>query len=237
MAKSAKDYIDQLIGHGLTQSEIAEAVNRDQSLISQIRRGRKPGTNLVTSLDELAKTGQVHTAPARRKTRAGQTAHVRGRRGEPGNVPPEQPSRPTTGRKVRTRVEVPERGRFSKNTVYGRRTRTVKIDFPRTKGTKGREQAWGAVAKTAKSLARRKWGDRDLPERRLYMKVTYADGSTASIGSRGGYSPQALTQGLNAHEGDAEAWAKTQGLGNRYDDLNPDLPLVSIEIQGVKKSS
>ena len=235
MAKSAKDYIDELASRGLSQGEIAEAVGRDQSLISQIRRGRKPGNNLVASLHELAQTGQVRTTPARRQNRTGTAAHVRGRRGEPATMPQEPTPRPTTGRKVRERVEVPERGRYAKSTVYGRRTRTVKIDFPRTKGTKGRAQAWGAVAKTAKSLARRKWGDRELPERRVHLKVTYADGSTATIGAKGGYSPEAVTKGLKAHEGDAEAWAKSQGLGNRYDDLNPDLPLTSIEIQGVKK--
>ena len=240
MAKSAKEYIDLLISRGMSQAEIAHEMQRDSSLISQIRRGKKPGSNMVGSLKELADTGSVMNRPPRRKTSKGSYSHVRGSKGQ-GNVLPkgvdeEERMRKTKGRRVRNHVDVPARGKYVKHpTEYGANMRRYKVDFPKTKDAKGRVAAWEALRKDAESLNRKTWGDKELPERRAYFKVTYADGSTAEVGSKGGYCTETVLAGIEEHKGDFESWLKTQGLGERYLDLNPDTPFVSIEMVGVKK--
>lgn len=240
MAKSAKEYIELLMSRGMNQSEIAQEMQRDSSLISQIRRGLKPGSNMVGSLKELAETGSVTRRPPRRKTSKGEYSHVRGSNGQknvlPKGVNEDERREKTKGRRVSTHVEVPARGRYVKHpTEYGLNMRKYKVDFPKTKDAKGRKAAFDELSKDVQSLHRKKWGDKDLPERRAYFKVTYADGSTAQVGSKGGYRTETVLAGIEKHEGDFESWLKTQGLGERYMDLNPDTPFVSIEIMGVKK--
>ena len=229
MARTAGELIDDLIGKGLTQTEIADALGRDQSLISQVRRGKKPGSNLVETLQELSEKGTATRQPARRQTKAG-TARVRGKAGSPGVVPP-QPGN-AGGKRVSRRVEVPKRGTFSKETTYGRQSRKHTIRFPRTKGSKGKERAWEETGKAMKSLARKKWGDKDLPERRVQITMTYEDGAKVDIGSKGGYRPEAILAGLNDSGGNVESWVDSQGVKNRYEDLNPNARMVSIDITG-----
>lgn len=240
MAQSAKDYIDVLISRGMNQAEIAHEMQRDSSLISQVRRGKKPGSNMVASLKELVDTGSVSQRPPRRKTSQGNYSHVRGAKGQ-GNVLPQgvdedERMRKTKGRRVKNRVDVPARGKYVKHpTEYGVNMRRYKVDFPKTKDAQGRVEAWKVLGKDAKSLNRKTWGDKELPERRAYFKVTYADGSTAEVGSKGGYRTETVLAGIEKHDGDFEAWLKTQGLGERYIDLNPDTPFVSIEMVGIKR--
>lgn len=240
MAQSAKEYIELLISRGMSQSEIAQEMQRDSSLISQIRRGKKPGSNMVGSLKELAETGSVTKRPPRRKTSQGTYSHVRGAKGRqnvlPKGVNESERREKTKGRRVSEHVDVPARGRFIKHpTEYGPNMRKYKVDFPKTKDTKGRKAAFDELSKDVQSLDRKQWGDKELPERRAYFKVTYADGSTAEVGSKGGYRTETVLAGIDKHEGDFESWLKTQGLGERYMDLNPDTPFVSIEMMGVKK--
>ncbi|WP_098055650.1 hypothetical protein [Kocuria marina] len=231
MARNAKELIELLVERGMSQTEIAEELQRDQSLISQVRRGKKPGANLVTTLEEIATTGRATTRPQRRQTSHG-VARIRGKKGQEAVVPPDAPQQTGTRRKVRRRVEVPPRGSYRKDTVYGRGVRTVRIDFPRTKGSKGKERAWEEASKSLTSIARKKWGRKELPERRVYITATYEDGSKVDFGSKGGYQPHTVLGGLGENDGDVEKWLKTQGLQGRYADLDPDARMVSLEING-----
>lgn len=232
MARNARELIELLVERGMTQTEIAEELQRDQSLISQVRRGKKPGANLVATLEEISTTGTATTRPQRRQSSRG-VAHVRGKKGQEAVVPADaqQPSGPR--RKVSRRVEVPGRGAYHKSTTYGRGVRTVRIDFPRTKGSKGKERAWGEAGKSLNSLARRRWGNKEIPERRVHITATYEDGSKVDFGSKGGYRPEAVLGGLGDSDGDVEKWLKGQGLQGRYTDLEANSRMVSLEIRGV----
>ena len=232
---NAKELIDTLVSRGMSQSEIAEAVERDQSYISQIRRGKKRGNNLTVTLTELTQTGTVKTKPERRRTAKG-IAHVRGRKGEGKVVPPGSENTRRTGRKITRHETVPARGKFAKNTTYGRGFRKVRIDFPRTQGSKGKEQAWQEAEKNIRSMARKKWGGKELPDRRIHLSATYEDGSKVEFGSKSGYQPRAILGSLDEHDGDVEDWLKTQGLEGRYDDFNQKSRMVAIEINGVVRS-
>lgn len=234
MPKNARELIDLLVERGMTQTEIADELERDQSYVSQVRRGKKVGANLVTTLEEIAETGTATTRPERRKTARG-VSYVRGKKGGEKVLPRgvEAETTPRSSRKVRKREPVPLRGKYQKQTTYGRGFRKVRIDFPRTKGSKGKEQAWQATGKSLQSLARRKWGGKDLPERKVHISATYEDGSKVEFGSKGGYRPEAILGGLDGADGDVEKWLQSQGLGNRYSDLDAESRMVAIEISGV----
>lgn len=73
----AGQLIKELIGKGFSKSRIGKAVGRDSSLISQIEKGKKPGSNLVGALGQLREKGKVETAAPRRTTKAGTVAKVR----------------------------------------------------------------------------------------------------------------------------------------------------------------
>jgi len=77
MATEQQRLIGQLKAQGMSQGQIARAVGRDQSLISQSARGvGNKGASLVPALRELAGTGRVRHAPPRRMARV-----------EPGQAP------------------------------------------------------------------------------------------------------------------------------------------------------
>jgi hypothetical protein len=82
---AAGDIILALRGQGITDAAIARAIERDRSLVGQVRRGIKPGSNLVGALEELRDRlaaggpveGPVSAPPARRTNAKGRTARVR----------------------------------------------------------------------------------------------------------------------------------------------------------------
>lgn len=73
---TAKDTINKLKAGGMSYSEIGRKLGRDSSLISQIARGKKKGSNLEGSLDDLAEKRSVRE-PARRLAKSGEAAKVR----------------------------------------------------------------------------------------------------------------------------------------------------------------
>ena len=73
---SARELIDRLHNNGLSYSEIGRRIGRDSSLVSQIARGKKPGTNLVGGLESIA-GGASKATPPRRITASGAPAKVR----------------------------------------------------------------------------------------------------------------------------------------------------------------
>lgn len=85
-------FVQQLVGRGITQKAIGAALGRNDSLISQIRRGTGKGASLRDRLAELVATAEEHdlgrgaTAeqlaagrqePARRTRKSGAIARVR----------------------------------------------------------------------------------------------------------------------------------------------------------------
>ena len=76
MADSAKDLIAKLVASGLTKAEISRRVGRNSSLITQIERGKKPGSNLVEPLAAILEKRPV-PKPVARVTRSGAPAKVR----------------------------------------------------------------------------------------------------------------------------------------------------------------
>lgn len=78
---SSRDLIIQLRGLGMSNAAIGREVGRNDSLIGQIARGKKPGGNLEASLEALVRVrqGEAVEVPAaeRRKTAAGRVAKVR----------------------------------------------------------------------------------------------------------------------------------------------------------------
>lgn len=76
MMPTATELIAQLKEKGLSYSQIGKALNRDPSLISQVARGKKPGSNLVTSLGQMLE-GSKPDEPARRVAKSGEAAKVR----------------------------------------------------------------------------------------------------------------------------------------------------------------
>jgi len=73
---TAKELIDRLVKSGITKAEIARRVGRDSSLISQVEKGKKPGSNLVEPLQAIVEKRAV-PKPVARLTKAGKPAKVR----------------------------------------------------------------------------------------------------------------------------------------------------------------
>lgn len=71
----AQELILDLKAKGYSYARIGRELDRDSSLISQIARGKKPGSNLVSSLESVGKS-EVKK-PERRVTKSGEVAKVR----------------------------------------------------------------------------------------------------------------------------------------------------------------
>lgn len=90
MASSAQELVAELVGRGYSRRYIGNTIGRNDSLIGQVLRGAKPGTNLVSSLERLVEhlpatppknlpTPEAIGVPApkRRVTKAGGEAATR----------------------------------------------------------------------------------------------------------------------------------------------------------------
>ena len=74
-ASEAGKLIKSLRKKGYSDAAIGRALDRDSSLIGQVRRGVKPGSNLVDALKAFSKGEKI--TPPRRQTKAGKPAKVR----------------------------------------------------------------------------------------------------------------------------------------------------------------
>lgn len=197
---------------GMSNREIGAVLGRDPSLVSQVARGKKPGSNLVAPLAELYRTGTVTQGPPRRRTKSGAPAMVRGAKGEPGRAPSEVDARYR---------QMPKRGTYRPEQTHYLRNggRVYETHFPKSERAKGRPQGWKRVHRQLKSAARRTYGAKKRPPMRVTFDVTYANGRQMRVGERGGYDVQAVTRAVSEHGGDFEAWVKSQG-GTRYASLD-----------------
>ena len=95
---TAQQLILALRERGLSMRDLSAECDRDSSLLYQVAAGKRPGTNLLPTLIDLARTGHAARRPERRTTRSGAPARIRGRRGQPAHEPPPPtPTAPTPG--------------------------------------------------------------------------------------------------------------------------------------------
>lgn len=80
---SSREVLAELVAGGMSKAEVARAVGRDSSVMSQIERGSKPYANLEPTLRALRDQQQGRAVPIpeapRRTTKAGAPAKVRGK--------------------------------------------------------------------------------------------------------------------------------------------------------------
>jgi hypothetical protein len=82
---TSREIITRMHARGVSYEDIGRLVGRDSSLIGQIARGKKPGTNLTPSLEAVSRVRKPDSylrrngplEPPRRVTRAGTPAQVR----------------------------------------------------------------------------------------------------------------------------------------------------------------
>lgn len=190
----------------MSNREIAQALGRDPSLVSQIARGKKSGAHYVRALTELNSTGTVTHRPERRITKAGAPAKVRGRFGEPAHAP--QDIEPNA-----RYVPVPKRGRFVPERTHYLRSggRIYATEFPKTRGSKGNAAGWKRIERQIRSAARRRYGSKQRPPMRVSFDITFANGRQLHLGEKGGYDVQRVVRAVAEHGGNIEGWIKDQG--------------------------
>lgn len=80
---STQDEVHALMAQGMSKAEIARAVGRDSSVISQITSGKKPYANLEPTLRAIRENRAGRAVPVpeapRRTTKSGARAKVRGK--------------------------------------------------------------------------------------------------------------------------------------------------------------
>jgi hypothetical protein len=80
---SSQEVLAQLLADGMTKAEVARAVGRDSSVMTQIQRGSKPYANLEPTLTAIRDQRQGRAVPIpqapRRTNKAGAPAKVRGK--------------------------------------------------------------------------------------------------------------------------------------------------------------
>lgn len=211
---SAQDLIRALRERGVKMQELAAECDRDPSLLYQVASGKRPGRNLLPTLRDIARVGFAAHRPQRRQTASGEPARVRGRQGEPAHEPPA--ATPTT----------PQRGRFGTQTVFLQGgARTIRITAPARSNATGRDQAKQATQDALR------WAAQD--RRRVAFVVHYNDGTSVTIGSKGGYR-------ANVAYERSEGWTDTfewltqeaAAVGNRLGKSDPHIgiPVVGVDL-------
>ena len=211
---TAQELILELRRRGVSMRALAEECDRDSSLLYQVASGKRPGANLIPTLEDLARVGHAARRPERRVTSSGRPARVRGRRGEEAHEPP--PPTPTA----------PAPGRFTVSTIYlagGARTR--RITAPKSERSVGRFDAKQATMDAMAEAARE--------QRRVAFLVHYADGSSVTLGSKWGYrGNDAFVRALGEWQ-DAFEWLKQESsaVANRLYNLQSiGAPIVGVDV-------
>ena len=222
---------------------IAAAINRSPRLLRFVANGDKPGTNLTTALTELYRSGQVRTPPPRRQRSDGQTARIRGRRGQPSVQPP-QPPRPQTPPAPPAPASTAPTNRqpsFTAPTApEGRNTFDVDhTDFPggRTKDTiRAPRRGWNReLGNEAVNdvLERGITGGQRL-QITAWVELDTAHGHRripVLLGGKGGYDPNNLAMQIRIDQGDALTTISDQINNDRYAELlDSEWTLVQVEL-------
>lgn len=211
---SAQDLIQALRERGVKMSELAAECDRDPSLLYQVASGKRAGRNLLPTLKDILRIGVAVHRPQRRQTASGEPAQVRGRQGEPAQSPP--PATPTT----------PQAGSFSTQTVYLQGGgRTIRITAPKRRNAAGRAQAKQATTDALR------WATQD--RRRVAFVVHYSDGTSVTMGAKGGYRANVAWERAEGSD-DTFEWLRDEAsaVGNRLGRSDPPLsiPIVGVDL-------
>ena len=211
---TAQQLILALRERGLSMRDLSAECDRDSSLLYQVAAGKRPGTNLLPTLIDLARTGHAARRPERRTTRSGAPARIRGRRGQPAHEPP--PPTPTA----------PTPGKFSVQTNYlAGGARTKRITAPKSPRSVGRFDAKQATMDAIAEAARE--------QRRVAFVVHYADGSSHTLGSKWGYRANDAYVRAQGEWEDAFEWLgqEASAVANRLYDLQAlNIPIVGVDV-------
>ena len=211
---TAQQLILALRERGLSMRDLSAECDRDSSLLYQVAAGKRPGTNLLPTLIDLARTGHAARRPERRTTRSGAPARIRGRRGQPAHEPP--PPTPTA----------PTPGRFSVQTNYlAGGARTKRITAPKSPRSVGRFDAKQATMDAIAEAARE--------QRRVAFVVHYADGSSHTLGSKWGYRANDAYVRARGEWEDAFEWLgqEASAVANRLYNLQAlNIPIVGVDV-------
>lgn len=208
--------------YGLTWKEMADQLGRSDRMIRKIAYGETSGESFRTSITELYEKGQVETLTPRRRTKSGQLARVRSKKGARNKsvVPVD-----TRGKRA---PRVP-RGKYSFSTTHlPAGNRLHEIEMPRT-GKVGRQRGLDAFDKTMLKVTR----SQARADKRVKLSLTVEDphGNRRryEVGSKSGFHASDVRADIRTdHAGDAEGWLRTQ-LNHVYPDTG-NYRIVGIEI-------
>ena len=207
---NAQELILALHSRGISIKSLAVECERDPSLLYQVAAGKRPGTNLLPTLTDIARTGFARHRPERRTRSDGQTARVRARRGEPATAPP--PPKPVT----------PTPGRFSViRSFLGGGGRTVRITAPK----RSRVGRFDAKQATMQAMA-----EAAQEQRRVAFVVHYADGSSRGLGAKGGYRGNAAYTRAMGEWQDAFEWLSQEVEGIASYGPHTNEPIIGVDV-------
>ena len=209
---TAAELINALRARGISVRDLARECDRDTSLIYQVAAGKRPGTNLLPTLTDIARTGFAHHRPDRRVDRAGRPVNVRAARGEDTKPPP--PATPTALKP----------GQFGVTQAFlGGGGKTLRITAPKTSKvgrTRAQDAAMGALATAARE------------QRRVAFTVHFGDGSTRSLGSKGGYRGNVAYDRAMGEWEDAFEWLtqEVNAVVGRINSPEVSAPIVGLDV-------
>lgn len=202
--RDARSLILELLADvGMTQAEIAKYIGRTPDVIYNVRKGKRPGDNLVPALTELRTTGRIEHAPPRRRRSDGQLARVRAPVGEDWTPEPTEEGskpkpRPTV---VPEDATAPEQAKARRNRyrvdrqVYPGSVRRMDVHSPKKPTSKGKAQAEKEIRDELRRVAQSQAAkNRINPEtgkvrgaKKAKFWLTYEDGRRIELGGRSGY--------------------------------------------------
>lgn len=208
--------------YGLTWQEMANQLGRSDRMIRKIANGETSGESFRTSITELYETGQVETLTPRRRTKSGQLAKVRSKKGasQKSVIPVD-----TRGKRA-PRVA---RGKYSFSTTHlPAGNRLHQIEMPRT-GKVGRQRGMDDFDNTLLKVTR----SQAQADKRVKLSLTVEDPDgnrrRYEVGTKSGFHASDVRADIRTdHEGDAESWLRTQ-LSHVYPDTGSQR-IVGIEI-------
>lgn len=218
---SVADIIGELRAFGMTQREIADNIGRDPRMVRKVIRGESSGELYRECLQAVYDTGRQQRPVPRLTDKNGKPRKVRAKAGSEEKT--RIPDDPTVD---------PQRSTWAKPSVTYLQggQRKYKWELPTTTDEAGKAALTEAHRDMTDENRRRAQG-----RNRAKFRVTFTDGTSVLLGSKGGYKVSHMHKKLRtSFGGDWNAWAKDQMAG-RADGVSisnpPDLslPIESIE--------
>jgi hypothetical protein len=204
--RSALELVQELRGRGLTNTEIANELQRSPRMVYKILNGETSGRVYRATLIELATTGKASTIPPRRRTKDNRLVPVRTKSGAPTkSAPPID----TGGRYTQQK----QGGRLRSTTYLGGGGRQHELNIPKGKATKGRQAANAEILESVRSAAR---GQARDVQKLIKARVTYANGRVMEVND---YNASTMLKRINDAGGEPLEWLRSES-GKRYTNLD-----------------